>query len=274
MSRNLQARTVIITGASLGVGAAAARAFAREGANLVLIARGVEGLERIAEELSAQTEVMTAPLDVSDRAGCQRMLDSAHDRFGRIDVLVNNAGYHKRGNVENLDPDEIPKMVEVNLSAPLFLTRLTLPYFERAGGGAIVNVASLAGMTPVPGAATYSATKFGLRAFSYALAEELRDKNIIVSLVSPGPIDTGFIMDHIDEVEDITFSQPMSTAEEVGAAIVTAATGASTEIPMPKASGLLATLAYLSPSLARRLRPKLRAKGARIKAQYKSRQGR
>jgi short-subunit dehydrogenase len=271
MARNFRDKTVVVTGASLGVGAAAAREFAKTGANLVLVARGLQGLEKIAQELSAQPEVMISALDVTDYVACQRMLDSAHDRFGRIDVLVNNAGYHKRGPIESLDPEEIPRMVEVNLSAPLFLARLILPYLERAGGGAIVNVASLAGMAPVPGAATYSATKFGLRAFSFALAEELADKNITVSLVSPGPIDTGFIMDNIDEVTDITFSQPMSTAQQVGAAIVAAAANESTEIAMPRSSGILATIAYLSPSLARRLRPKLQAKGARIKAQYRSR---
>ena len=271
MARNFRDKTVVVTGASLGVGAAAAREFAKTGANLVLVARGLEGLEKIAQELSAQTEVMISALDVTDYVACQRMLDSAHDRFGRIDVLVNNAGYHKRGPIESLDPEEIPRMVEVNLSAPLFLARLILPYLERAGGGAIVNVASLAGMAPVPGAATYSATKFGLRAFSFALAEELADKNITVSLVSPGPIDTRFIMDNLDEVTDITGSQPMSPAQQVGAAIVAAAANESTEIAMPKSSGILATIAYLSPSLARRLRPKLQAKGARIKAQYRSR---
>lgn len=272
MSRDFRDKTVIITGASLGVGAATARAFANRGANLVLVARGLEALERIAAELSAQTQVMTAAFDVTDRVRCQQMLDAAQQRFGRIDVLVNNAGYHARGPVEGLAPDAIARMVEVNLTAPLCLVRLTLPYLERAGGGVIVNVASLAGMTPVPGAATYSATKFGLRAFSFALAEELAARNISVSVVSPGPIDTGFIMDNIDDVDDITFSQPMSTAPQVGEAIVAAATGASTEIAMPKASGMLATLGYLSPSLARRLRPKLRAKGAKVKAGYKSRQ--
>ena len=84
----------------MGVGAAAAREFAKTGANLVLVARGVEALEKIAQELSAQTEVMISALDVTDYVACQRMLDSAHDRFGRIDVLVNNAGMVVAGSAD------------------------------------------------------------------------------------------------------------------------------------------------------------------------------
>jgi hypothetical protein len=156
-------------------------------------------------------------------------------------------------------------MVEVNLTAPLRLARLVLPHFARTGGGAIVNVASLAGIAPVPGAVTYCCTKFGLRAFSYALAEEVRERNVSVSVVSPGPIDTGFLMDNLDEVEDLSFSQPMSTAEQVADAVLLAASGPGTEIAMPRRSARLATLAYLFPALARTMRPALRRKGAKVK---------
>jgi hypothetical protein len=132
-------------------------------------------------------------------------------------------------------------------------------------------VASLAGVAPVPRAATYSGTKFGLRGFSYALAEEVRERNVSVSLVSPGPIDTGFLMDNLDEVEDLAFSQPMSTAEQVADAVLLAASGPGTEIAMPRRSGRLATLAYLFPALARTMRPALMRRGAKAKDAFRRR---
>jgi short-subunit dehydrogenase len=140
---------------------------------------------------------------------------------------------------------------------------------RRAGGGAIVNVGSLAGRTPLQGAATYAATKAGLRAFSWSLADEVRGTGIAVGLVSPGPINTGFIMDDMDQVEDIVFSQPMSSAEQVAEAVYKLARGELVEIPLPTASGWLTTLSYLLPRLRRLLRPVLYRKGRRAKEKYR-----
>ena len=110
-----------------------------------------------------------------------------------------------------------------------------------------------------------------MRAFAYALADELQDTDINVGVVSPGPIDTGFIMSEIDNVEDIVFSQPMSSAEEVADAVLSIARGEKTEIAMPAASGRLVTLSYLFPALRRLLRPKLYAKGRKNKDKYRNR---
>ena len=132
-------------------------------------------------------------------------------------------------------------------------------------------VGSLAGMAPLQGAATYSATKSGLRAFAFALADELQETDIKVGVVSPGPIDTGFIMSEIDNVEDIVFSQPMSSADAVADAVLSIACGEKTEIAMPAASGRLVTLSYLFPALRRLLRPKLYAKGRKNKDKYRNR---
>jgi short-subunit dehydrogenase len=271
MNDDFSNKTVIITGGSEGVGAAAARRFARAGANLVLVARGREKLDRVAEELRPAVKVLTRAMDVADEAACGDLFDQAVREFGAIHVLVNNAGYHKRGPVEKVDPAELGRMIDVNLRAPIILCRLAVPYLRDAGGGAIVNVASLAGRTPVPGAATYSGTKFGLRAFSFALGEELAGSGIKVAAVSPGPIDTGFIMANIDAVADITFSQPLSTAEEVAQVILDLCVNDKRERSMPPASGLLTTLSYLFPRLGMWLRPALLRKGRRVKQQLKSR---
>jgi len=210
----------VITGASAGVGAACARAFAARKANLVVIARGEEALAAIAKELRAETEVLAIAMDVADTGSCLKLLERAEQVFGAVHYLINNAGAHLRGSVESRSPEDLAAMVDVNLRAPLVLTAAALPYLRRAGGGAVVMVGSLAGCAPLQGAATYSATKAGLRAFTYALADELRGSDIRVGVVSPGPIDTGFIMDDLDQVEDIVFSQPMSSAEQVAEEIV------------------------------------------------------
>jgi short-subunit dehydrogenase len=264
-------KTVIITGASAGIGAACARAFAREGANLVLAARGEPALTAIAAELGSSTQVLTQVMDVADDAACLALLDNAVSHFGGINVLVNNAGLHKRGDVRTLSANDVAAMVDVNLRAPLLLTTAALPLIEQAGGGAIVMVGSLAGRTPIHGAATYAGTKAGLRAFTRSLADELQGGNVHVGVVSPGPIDTGFIMDEIDEVEDIVFSQPMSSPDQVAAAVLSVAAGEHSEICVPAMSGRLTTLSYLSTGLRRRMRPGLSAKGRKNKEKYRNR---
>ena len=265
--------TVIITGASLGVGAATARAFASLGANLVLIARGEDALNALADDLKKQDgmadRILVAPMDVMDTDGFAALLPQIEERFGSVDILVNNAGFHQRGPAETIAVEDLGKMVDVNLKAPIMMTRMMLPYLRKSTRPAIINVASLAGRTPVPGSATYSATKFGLRAFGLALAEELRDSNIKIASVSPGPIDTGFIMSDIDHVTDLTFSQPISTAEQVADVIVELVTNSTLDQPMPRMSGYLTTISYLFPGIGRALRPMLEKKGRRTKERLK-----
>lgn len=271
MGHFFEGKTIIITGASAGVGAACARAFARHKANLVLCARGQAGLDKISEELSSQCSLLTIAMDVSDTDQCLALLTKAEDEFGRVDVLINNAGMHHRGDLEKVKPIDVGSMVDINLRAPLILSCAAIPFIKKSDGGAIVMVGSLAGMAPLQGAATYSATKAGLRAFAYALADELKDSEINVGVVSPGPIDTGFIMSEIDVVEDIVFSQPMSSADGVADAVLSIAKGDKVEIAMPAASGRLVMLSYLFPALRRFMRPSLYAKGRKNKDKYRNR---
>ena len=263
-------KTVIVTGASEGVGAAAARMFADAGANLMLVARSRKNLEAIADELRDKARIETFPMDVSDADSCVDLFKKTVFEFGRIDVLVNNAGFHARGNVESNSAEDLVRTIDVNLRAPIMLMRLALPHIRESGGGAIINVASLAGRTPVPGSAAYSASKFGLRAFTFSLAEEIRDSGIKLAVVSPGPIATQFILADIDKTSDLTFSQPMSSAEEVAQAILDLCGNNQREQSIPAISGILTTLTYLMPWLGRALRPALERKGARVKKEYKA----
>ncbi len=272
-TRRFADKTVLITGASAGIGAAVARRFGAEGARLVLAARGRPALESLADELTAagyDTEVV--PTDVADLDEATRLVEQAVERTGGLDVLVNNAGCNYRGEIARFSPAQLAQIVSVNLTAPIVLSRLALPHLrERAG--AIVNVASLAGRVPVVHEATYSATKFGLRAFTMALAEELREAGVRVSVVSPGPVDTGFIMEDIDEVPDLVFSQPMSTADEIAQLVVECAADGQIERMRPKLGGYLATLGYVFPSLRRALVPMLEKRGRAAKRRFVERKG-
>jgi len=263
-------KTVIITGGSEGVGAATARMFADAGANLMLVARDKKKLDAIAEELRQKTRVEVFAMDVSNAEACVDVFKKASFEFGRVDVLVNNAGYHKRGNVEDIDASDLGNIINVNLKAPIMLSRIALPYLRESGGGAIINVGSLAGRAPIPGSAAYAASKAGLRSFTYALGMELAGSGIKLAVVSPGPIDTGFIMADIDATSDLTFSQPISTAEEVAQAILDLCGNNVREQPMPKISGWLTMIMYLFPGLNPRIRPMLERRGAKVKARLRA----
>ncbi len=267
MTKRFEDKTVVITGASSGVGAAAARLFGAEGAFVVLAARTAVGLEAVAKEIGPHTLVV--PTDVSDPDQARALIDAAVKARGSIDVLVNNAGYNHRGPVADADPAELARIVDVNLRGPVLLTRFALPVLLQRPRASVVNVASIAGQVPLPGESTYSGTKFGLRGFSMALAEELRGTGVRVSIVSPGPIETGFITDDLESVPDIVFSQPMSSAEDVARAVLDCADDGRLERTLPRVTGLLATVGYLVPEIPRLLRPILESQGRKAKERYR-----
>lgn len=268
--RRFEGKTAVITGASTGIGESCARKFVAEGARVVLAARGAEALQRLAAELGIDS-AHAVPTDVGDTDSCKRLLEEAKSRFGQIDVLVNNAGFNSRGPLQDVPVEDMLQILHVNLRGPMLLTRLVLPDMLAQGSGSIVGVASLAGRMPLEDEATYSATKFGLRAFSFAIADELANTNVHVSVVSPGPVDTGFIMDVIDEMPDIVFSQPMSTADEIADLVLQSAADGKRERSKPAFSARLATLGYLLPAMRRALKPSLEAKGRKEKAKYRAR---
>ena len=267
-------KTVIITGGSEGIGAATARQFAEAGANLVLVARTKKNLESVADDLRDKTKVAIFPMDVTDPDACVDVFKKATYEFGGVHILINNAGYHARGDVADVDAADLARIVDVNLRAPIMLSRIALKYLAEEEEAAIINVGSLGGRTPVAGSTTYSASKAGLRFFTLALADELRDTPIKVGLVSPGPVETDFILGDIDTTADITVSQPMTSPEQVAQAILDLCGNNRREIAMPRVTGLLTTLIYLFPWIGRQIRPALERKGRRFKEQFKAEQKR
>jgi short-subunit dehydrogenase len=263
----MQGKVAIVTGASSGIGLAVARRIVGEGGSVALVARTRSTLEEAARSLGADRAAVY-PIDVKDFGALTALPRRVVERFGGLDILVNNAGLNHRGPVREQAAAALADVLTTNLTAPVFLTRTALPHMRR--GGIVVNVASLAGMVPVPDEATYCASKAGLRAFTRALADELESSGMRACIVSPGPVDTGFFGE-VAHVPDLVFSQPMRTAEQIADAVMACIRTGAREIAVPSLSGKLATVGYLFPGLARVLRPLLEKRGAANKRAYMAR---
>jgi NAD(P)-dependent dehydrogenase (short-subunit alcohol dehydrogenase family) len=191
--RTLADQVVIVTGASSGIGEAAARRLARGGARLVISARRAEPLAALARELDpAGARVRAIAGDITDAAVRERLVGEALGNFGRIDALVNNAGYGTRGPVELVPVDLIRRNFETNLFSLIALTQLVVPHLRERGAGRIVNIGSVAGRIARPLSSVYDSTKHALEAITDGLRGELAPFGIQVVLIRPGFILTGF----------------------------------------------------------------------------------
>jgi short-subunit dehydrogenase len=272
MATNLIGKNVIITGASSGVGNEVARLFAENGSNLAIAARSGDKLHELQKLLSKhKVKVHKVVTDVSKLTDCKNLITEAAKTLGSIDILVNNAGYTSQGKFEEVPINELEQIIEVNFTAPIRLTKLALPYLKESPAGRIINVASILGIIPIPTEAVYSATKFALRGFSYALSEELSDTHVKVCLISPGPIETPFIMDNMDKVHDLVFSPPMSSPREIAELIIKSAQDGKMERIKPLHTGILAKIGFLMPPLQKIVKPIMEKQGARNKARYSKR---
>jgi NAD(P)-dependent dehydrogenase (short-subunit alcohol dehydrogenase family) len=175
------AQTILITGASSGIGKASARLFAEKGWNVVATMRDTAA----GEELAAMDDVLVARLDVQDEAGIGEAIAAGVARFGQIDALVNNAGYGQYGLFEATSRQKIRAQFDVNVFGVMDVTRAVLPHFRSNGRGTIVNVSSGAGIFTLPMISLYCASKFALEGFSEALSYELASQGIAVKLVAP-----------------------------------------------------------------------------------------
>ena len=254
----MHSKVALVTGASSGIGLSVARKWVAQGGRVALVARTRSKLEAIAKELGEE-HAAAFPLDVTDLDALAALPEKVKNHFGSVDVLVNNAGLNHRGSIAKYAPRDLADIILTNLTAPIVLTRAVMQQISR--GGSIIQLASIAGMVPVPGEATYSGSKAGLRAFSRAVAEDFKHLDVHVGCVCPGPVDTGFLGD-LREVPDLVLSQPMSSADDVADAVLECIEKRSDEIAIPSASGRLATVGYLFPGIASRIRPALEKRGA------------
>jgi len=186
----LQGSTVLLTGATGGIGQAIARALDERGARLRLTARRTEQLEQVAAGLNGRAEVL--PADLTDASGAAELAE----RAGKVDVLVANAGLPASGPIDDFSAEQIDRALDVNLRAPIQLTRALLPGMIERGSGHVVLMSSLSGKIASVGSSLYSATKFGLRGFASGLREDLHGTGVGVTVVFPGFVsDAGMLAD-------------------------------------------------------------------------------
>lgn len=191
MNNNIQGKVVVITGASSGLGEATARLLSAEGALVVLGARREERLKALADELTkGGGKVLAIATDVTKRDQVKHLVDEAVKKFGRIDVIINNAGLMPQSLLERLLVDEWDRMIDVNIKGVLYGIAAALPYMKQQKSGHIINVSSVAGHKIRPGATVYAATKHAVRALSEGLRMEVKPYNIRTTIISPGAIDT------------------------------------------------------------------------------------
>jgi short-subunit dehydrogenase len=223
---DIKGKVVIVTGASSGIGEATARQFGQQGARLVLAARRLDRLEALAQEIramnsGAETLVVQADLSKLDDIGA--LIKQTLDTFGRIDVLVNNAGFGRLDWLENLDPvKDIQPQFDVNVLGVIQTTRQALPVMIKQRSGHIINMCSMAGLVATPTYTIYAACKHAVHGFSEALRREVKPWGIDVSMIYPGGVATEF-GSHAGIKRKTKATTPKAlllTAEQVGKAVV------------------------------------------------------
>ncbi|KAF0237338.1 MAG: 3-oxoacyl-ACP [Prolixibacteraceae bacterium] len=180
----MQNKVVVITGASSGIGKALAEKYASEGWNLALAARRIVQLQEI-EKQFPQVEVLSVKTDVTIESDCKNLIDKTLEKFGRIDVLINNAGISMRAVLENLDLEVIRKVMEVNFWGTVYCTKYALPWLLNSKGS-LVGVISVGGYVGLPGRSGYSASKFAMRGFLDSIRVENRRSGLHVLIAAPG----------------------------------------------------------------------------------------
>jgi len=222
--REISGARAIVTGASSGIGRALAVELARLGASVVATARRQDRLDELRQSIeSAGGKVATLAGDVTDATTRQRLIDTARERFGGLDVLVNNAGVGAMGRFDDADPGRLRRVMEVNFFAPVELTRLSLPLLKKGRQPIIVNISSILGLRATPYSSEYSASKFALQGFSEALRTELVRDGIDVLVVSPGTTQTEFFDSVLEKTAEPAWPEHAPvTAETVAAATIRA----------------------------------------------------
>src|SRR5215469_9020197 len=191
MSNNIEAKVVVITGASSGLGEATARLLCAQGASVALGARRADRLQSLAKELnSSGAKAFAVTTDVTQCDQVKRLVDKAVQTYRRIDVMINNAGLMPQSPLERLKIDEWNRMIDVNIKGVLYGIAAALPYMKEQKSGHIINVSSVAGHKVGPGFAVYAATKFAVRALSEGLRQEVKPYNIRTTVISPGAVAT------------------------------------------------------------------------------------
>ena len=191
MTKGIKNKIVVVTGASSGLGEATARLLSAQGATVVLGARRADRLQSLAKDLESRGgKALALTTDVTRREQVKALVDSAVQAYGRIDVMINNAGLMPQAALERLKVDEWEQMIDVNIKGVLYGIAAALPHMQRQKAGHFINVSSVAGHRVGPGFAVYAATKYAVRALSEGLRQEVKPYNIRTTVISPGAVAT------------------------------------------------------------------------------------
>src|SRR5215475_11227352 len=191
MTQGIKDKIVVVTGASSGLGEATARLLSTQGATVVLGARRADRLKSLADELTkGGGKAIAVTTDVTQRDQVKKLVDTAVEKFGRIDVIINNAGLMPQSLLERLKIDEWDRMIDVNIKGVLYGVAAALTYMQPQKSGHVINVSSVAGHKVRPGGTVYSATKHAVRVISEGLRQEVKPYNIRTTVISPGAVDT------------------------------------------------------------------------------------
>jgi 3-oxoacyl-[acyl-carrier protein] reductase len=258
-------QVAIITGAASGVGRHFATELRRRRPRMPLVLVDVNH-EALVEAFPAGENVVLEAFDIRSAEEWQRVIDATIERFGAVDYLCNIAGIDRSAMFIDQPLGNIDALVDINLKGSLYGMRIVAEHMAARGSGHIINMASLAGVTPTPGTSIYSATKFGLRAVSIAAAVELRSRGVYVTVICPDLVDTALFDQHLGvkdpEAVALIFSGPRAlTADEVSEAIFRAMRDRPLEIDLPFSRGLLAKLSSAAPGLLLLLYEPLKRKG-------------
>lgn len=188
----LQGKVAVVTGASMGIGEEIARLFAREGARLVLCSRDLARVEAARQRITAGGNAISVACDVSRREQVDALVETAVEKFGRIDIWVNNAGFGLNDSLAASNMNQIRQLFDTNLFGTMECMQAVIPVMKRQGGGDIINISSVSGHISTPYMSVYSASKHGMQAIGRAARMELKRYNINVLTVSPGYIATDF----------------------------------------------------------------------------------
>jgi len=200
---DLEGKVVVVTGASSGIGEATARRLAKEGAKVAIVARRKDRLEELAKKIEdAKGEALVIEADVTDKDICQKVVDEVMSKWGKIDILINNAGIMLLGPTSGAPLEEWEQMVHLNLLGLMYMTYAAMPVMRQAKNGHLVNISSVAGRTATAGSAVYNATKWGVNAFTEALRQEIvaEGSKIRTTLIEPGAVATELVSHNREEV--------------------------------------------------------------------------
>ena len=210
INMEIKDKVIIVTGASMGIGMAAAKELSKRGAKLVLAARSKDKINALAQEL---TDSLAIETDMENSESIKNMISETIKKYGRIDVLINNAGRGLYGALENVDPSEYRKIIELNVIGPMIAMQEVIPHMRKQGGGTIVNISSMVSKMYYPHLSAYASTKYALNALSMTSRSELEKDNIIVTLVHPTLTETNF---GINAVKSDAASQNMQSRSREG----------------------------------------------------------